>query len=54
MVFVQTNCRIANSYYQTLAPDVSPETIRRDLSDLVEKNLLLKIGAKRATYYILK
>jgi ATP-dependent DNA helicase RecG len=37
-----------------LAPDVSAETIRRDLADLVEKNLLLRIGEKRATYYILK
>ncbi len=54
LAFVQTHGRIANSDYQTLAPDVSPETIRRDLADLVEKNLLLKIGAKRATYYILK
>ncbi len=30
------------------------ETIRRDLVDLVRKNLLLKIGEKRATYYIFK
>lgn len=54
LAFVQTNGRITNSDFQLLAPDVSPETIRRDLADLVEKNLLLKIGAKRATYYILK
>jgi ATP-dependent DNA helicase RecG len=46
--------RITNREYQDLAPDVSPETIRRDLADLVSKNLLLKIGEKRATYYILK
>jgi ATP-dependent DNA helicase RecG len=37
-----------------LCPDVSAETIRRDLVDLVRKNLLLKIGEKRATYYIFK
>jgi ATP-dependent DNA helicase RecG len=54
LAHLQVNGRITNSEYQTLAPDVSPETIRRDLADLVEKNLLLKIGAKRATYYILK
>lgn len=54
MAYVHTHGRITNSDYQTLAPDVSSETIRRDLADLVEKNLLLKIGAKRATYYILK
>ncbi len=46
--------RITNREYQALAPDVSPETIRRDLADLVERGLLLKIGEKRATYYIFK
>ena len=46
--------RITNRDYQQLCPDVSAETIRRDLADLVDKNLLLKIGEKRATYYILK
>lgn len=46
--------RITNREYQELCPDVSSETIRRDLADLVSKNLLLKIGEKRATYYILK
>jgi ATP-dependent DNA helicase RecG len=54
LAYVQTHGRITNSDYQTLVPDVSPETIRRDLADLVEKNLLLRIGEKRATYYILK
>lgn len=46
--------RITNSEYQELVPDVSAETIRRDLADLVERGLLLKIGRKRATYYIFK
>ncbi|MFQ5854282.1 MAG: ATP-binding protein [Anaerolineae bacterium] len=46
--------RITNSEYQDLAPDVSAETIRRDLADLVERGLLLRIGRKRATYYIFK
>lgn len=46
--------RITNRDLQELAPDVSPETIRRDLADLVERGLLLKVGEKRATYYILK
>ena len=54
LVHVQAHGRITNSDYQALAPDVSAETIRRDLADLVEKNLLLRIGEKRATYYILK
>jgi len=46
--------RITNREYQGLCPDVSTETIRRDLSDLVHKDALLRIGRKRATYYILK
>ncbi|MFQ5577750.1 MAG: ATP-binding protein [Anaerolineae bacterium] len=46
--------RITNRDYQALCPDVSPETLRLDLVDLVDKGLLLKIGDKRGTYYILK
>jgi ATP-dependent DNA helicase RecG len=46
--------RITNSDLQDLAPDVSAETLRRDLADLVERGLLLKIGEKRGAYYILK
>jgi ATP-dependent DNA helicase RecG len=54
MAFVQKEGRITNSDLLALCPDVHPETIRRDLADLVERNLLLRIGTKRATYYILK
>ncbi len=54
LAFLQQSGRITNSDYQQLAPDVSAETIRRDLSDLVEQNILIRIGSKRATYYILK
>jgi ATP-dependent DNA helicase RecG len=46
--------RITNADYQDLCPNVSPETLRRDLANLVEKDLLLRIGEKRATFYILK
>lgn len=46
--------RITNRDLQEQFADVSPETIRRDLADLVERGLLLKIGDKRATHYILK
>jgi ATP-dependent DNA helicase RecG len=54
MAFLQKHGRVTNSDFQQLVPDVSAETIRRDLSDLVERNLLIRIGSKRATYYILK
>lgn len=46
--------RITNRTFQDLCPDVSPETIRRDLAELVRRGLLLKIGDKKATYYIFK
>jgi len=48
------NQRITNRDYHELCPEVSEETIRRDLSELADKDILLKIGDKRATYYILK
>jgi len=37
-----------------LCPEVSSETVRRDLLDLVSRGLLLKVGERRATYFILK
>lgn len=54
LAHLQTHGRITNSDYQALYAEVSGETIRRDLADMVEKNLLIRIGSKRATYYILK
>jgi ATP-dependent DNA helicase RecG len=54
MAYLAENGRITNREYQELVPDVSAETIRRDLADMVQKDLLLKIGKKRATYYIFK
>jgi ATP-dependent DNA helicase RecG len=46
--------RITNREYRQLCPEVNPETLRLDLVDLVDKGLLLKIGEKKGTYYILK
>jgi ATP-dependent DNA helicase RecG len=54
MNFVLDNGRITNSDYSELCPNVSSETLRRDFSDLVERDMLLRVGEKRATYYILK
>ncbi len=50
--YLATQARITNSEYQQLCPEVSAETLRRDLADMVRQDLLLKIGSKRATYYI--
>lgn len=46
--------RITNHAYQEICPEVHPETLRRDLSDLVSRGVLLKIGDKKSTYYIFK
>ncbi len=54
LTYVQEHSRITNREYRTLCPDVSAETLRLDLVDLVERGILLKIGAKKGTYYILK
>jgi hypothetical protein len=45
--------RITNQDIQNLHINVHPETIRRDLAELVSRGLLVKRGQKRGTYYVL-
>jgi ATP-dependent DNA helicase RecG len=52
--YVRDNGSISNRELQQICPDVSSETLRLDLSDLVERGILLKIGSKRGTHYIMK
>jgi ATP-dependent DNA helicase RecG len=54
LAHVRENGSITNSEYRRICPQVSAETLRLDLVDLVEKGLLLKIGSKKGTNYILK
>jgi ATP-dependent DNA helicase RecG len=54
LAYLTVNKRISNSQYQELCPEVHSETLRRDLADLVQRGVLLKVGDKRATYYIIK
>lgn len=54
LTYVRENGSITNREYQRLCGDVSAETLRRDLADLVTRGVLLKIGSKKGTYYILK
>jgi len=54
LAYIREHGRITNRDYRQICPDVSPETLRLDLVDLTERGLLLKIGAKKGTYYILK
>lgn len=54
LAYVSEHGSITNREYQRLCPDFTSETLRLDLVDLVEKDLLLKIGSKKGTHYILK
>lgn len=54
LAYVDEHGRITNREYREICPDLSAETLRLDLADLVDKGILLKIGAKKGTYYILK
>jgi ATP-dependent DNA helicase RecG len=52
--YIRDHGRITNKDFQLLCPNVTPETLRTDLSDLVEKNVLMRVGEKKGTFYILK
>ncbi len=54
LTLLEERGRITNRDYQGLCPDVTPETLRLDLVDLVSRDILLRIGDKKGTYYILK
>ncbi len=54
LTFVRENGSITSRDYQQLCPDVTAETLRLDLKDLVDRGVLLKIGSKKGTHYILK
>lgn len=52
--YLSRHRRITNRDFQEMCPDVHPETLRRDLADLVSRTILIKVGDKKATYYVLK
>ncbi|MCA9908633.1 MAG: putative DNA binding domain-containing protein [Anaerolineae bacterium] len=52
--YIRENGSITNREYRTLCQGVSAETLRLDLVDMVERGILLKVGSKKGTYYILK
>ncbi len=52
--YMQQNQRITSREYRQLSPEVSAETLRLDMAALVERGLVLKIGNKKGTYYVLK
>jgi ATP-dependent DNA helicase RecG len=52
--YIRDNGSITNREYRALCQGVSAETLRLDLVDMVERGILLKVGSKKGTYYILK
>jgi len=54
LAYVAGHGSITNRELREMLPDLSDETIRRLLADLVDQGLLLKVGERKATYYILK
>ena len=54
LAYVHEHGRITNREYREQCPDVTAETLRLDLVDLVERGVLLRIGDKKGTYYIMK
>lgn len=54
MEYLQNYGRISNSEWQSLLPDVSDDTILRDMKFLISKNLIRKKGHTKASIYILR
>lgn len=54
LAYLAEHGAITNREFRELIPELSDETIRRLLADLVDQGLIMKIGERKATYYILK
>jgi ATP-dependent DNA helicase RecG len=54
MNFALEHGRLALSDFGRLCPDTSPGALRRDLDNLVKRDLLLRVGEGPMVYYILK
>ena len=52
--YLRSHGRLTFSRYRQLCPEATPEALRLDLRDLVERGILLRIGDKRGTIYVLK
>ncbi len=52
--YIREQGSITNREYRTLCDGVSAETLRLDMVDLVEKGILIKMGSKKGTHYVLK
>jgi len=49
--YIKEHDRITNREYQILCPFVTRETLRKDLNDLITKEIIVKRGVKRGVFY---
>jgi len=54
VMYVKEKSSINLSSFRNLVPEVSKKTLYRDLQDLVRKDILTELGAKRGRRYELK
>ena len=52
--YAQEKGSVTNREFRELCPEVGAETLRLDLAEMVSEGILLRVGAKRGTRYILK
>lgn len=51
--YIQEVGFLQNQSFSTIIPDVSEDTILRDLQDLIKKNLVKKVGSTKAARYVM-
>ena len=52
--YLQNYARLINSDFSRLFPDISEDTVLRELSDLIKKGVIVKRGKTKAARYELK
>ena len=51
--YIQEVGYLQNQSFLTIFPDVSEDSVLRDVQDLIKKNLLKKIGSTKAARYVM-
>lgn len=54
IAYLSEHGSITNREFRELCPELSDETIRRELAEMVDQGWIMKVGDRKATYYILK
>jgi ATP-dependent DNA helicase RecG len=53
VLFAKETGKITNADYQKLT-DISPATARRDLKDLVDRNIFAMNGVRKGIFYVIR